>query len=105
MTTLPAQLPSEVPTLIRLTYRSEHSLAPSEPTDTLQTWFVNVGISGEERAEAMDSLRPTASEQAQNAVETDLSVAEMVFIRVPMFGAGSPWLLMDEHSPRLCECR
>ncbi|MFC4034631.1 hypothetical protein ACFO3J_24615 [Streptomyces polygonati] len=101
MTTLQPQLPSEDPTLIRLTYRNEHSLAPADPIDALETWFVNADISGEERAEAMDILRPTAGEQAQNDVEVDLSVAEMVFIRVPMFSARSPWLLMDEHSARL----
>lgn len=101
VTTRSLRLPPEDPTLIRLAYRAEHGIVAPEPLDALQTWFVEATISGEERAEAMDILRPGVGEAALDAVEVDLSVGEMIFFRVPIYAAEGPWSIMEAHSSRL----
>jgi hypothetical protein len=101
VTTSSPRLTPEGPTLIRLNYRTDHGLVDPEPLDSLTTWFVEATISGEARAEALDLLNPAATTAEMAGVEVDASVGEMVFLRVPMYAAEDPWIIMDAHSSRL----
>ncbi|MEU8295622.1 hypothetical protein [Streptomyces pseudogriseolus] len=94
-----SRLPAD-PSLISLAYHHEHTVQAFEFDDTLEIWTVTARIDADAAAEEM-LAHNDVDQETLDAIQ-DVTVGQMSFARVRVYGPDDPFEAMDSHSQDLC---